>query len=1000
MNLELLNRDQSDDVVRCYIKKYYKFRRATLQKGAMAIYRSAWGSDCIELSKFEFLFDVGINIYFNKKIVRPRQRGHKDIMYLKLQPNGLFSLSKLIKEYHPFIACTKCNQTFSFIDNFYRHRLSSTACSPLGSRLSFVSGGFLTKNKYNLWFQLACFGITVPSHIRFPNLFAVFDYETRFDKRTVVADQRTQVSSELLPLSYAINSNLPGFTPLFFVHEDPKTLIKQFWTDLNQLSRQCFDFLSPRCRFVFSIILKKLRQLLQRWELNSKEEENEEGHLLQSATQLVNLYRQLQRFLHRLPVIGFNSQNFDINLIRQHIAHFFANDPDGSVIFKRGLRYSCISNQSLVFLDICNYIAPGSSLFSFLKSHLPNVPEQDLKGTFCYEHVDDYSKLQATTFPSKGEFYSSLKQKHITDEEYAHALEVWNSLPPGRTLKDYLEYYNKLDVKYMVQACQNLGDFWSSMVDLDPWRDVISLPGISQSMLFHYKSPFANILLPTPKFKHIQQMLEDAIVGGPAIIFQRYAEANITKIKEHIYGSNAKTTRSITSYDANSLYNFCLCYKPMPCENWVYFKPNVDTGLLEGDRMHKYYYEEVEWLSWTEQTEKDMGFCGKHHIIHQFNGGPATIAGLPVDGFCPACKTVYCYDGNKFHGPCADCAPNPDSTAPEVLAQQGEHELKRMRLAATGLVIKSICSCKWLAAKRSQRDIRVFCKQHFPRIDRYRYSMQQLLAAVQQERFFGLLRVKIRVPTGEDEETIHHQFPPFFCNKEVTAEMLSPQMQQLGNRLHKTQKARMLVSCLEADEFMVISPLLKYYLDCGFVVDQIYEAIQCTPKLPFHSLGEDIYRQRRLAEQDDSLKLKADSIKLAGNSAYGKCIEQKKNHRQVRFLNTADANKHTTKYNCTGIIALDVDTYEVSSHKTQIQMDTPKIVGAFILGYAKLHMLQFAHLIARYLEDCDFAFMGMDTDSLIVELPTPNGDLDSLVKPALRKSWRQEKSNFFPSRPA
>ena len=53
-------------------------------------------------------------------------------------------------------------------------------------------------------------------------------------------------------------------------------------------------------------------------------------------------------------------------------------------------------------------------------------------------------------------------------------------------------------------------------------------------------------------------MLKTGMIGGPSIVFCRYAEAGVSKIRSHIYrGADAQICRSVQGLDANSLYLFC-----------------------------------------------------------------------------------------------------------------------------------------------------------------------------------------------------------------------------------------------------------------------------------------------------------------------------------------------------------------------------------------------------------------------------------------------------------
>ena len=46
-------------------------------------------------------------------------------------------------------------------------------------------------------------------------------------------------------------------------------------------------------------------------------------------------------------------------------------------------------------------------------------------------------------------------------------------------------------------------------------------------------------------------------MGGPAQVFTRYHEEDITHIRSHVYGEKSKLTKGVIGYDANSLYLCC-----------------------------------------------------------------------------------------------------------------------------------------------------------------------------------------------------------------------------------------------------------------------------------------------------------------------------------------------------------------------------------------------------------------------------------------------------------
>jgi len=83
------------------------------------------------------------------------------------------------------------------------------------------------------------------------------------------------------------------------------------------------------------------------------------------------------------------------------------------------------------------------------------------KGVFPYEYTDKWSRLEETTLPSKREFYSMLTEKHISDEDYIYAVEVWRHFN-RTTLDDYSDLYFKVDVLLLADVMENFRDLCMS----------------------------------------------------------------------------------------------------------------------------------------------------------------------------------------------------------------------------------------------------------------------------------------------------------------------------------------------------------------------------------------------------------------------------------------------------------------------------------------------------------------------------------------------------------
>ena len=87
----------------------------------------------------------------------------------------------------------------------------------------------------------------------------------------------------------------------------------------------------------------------------------------------------------------------------------------------------------------------GKDQFETLTSKMSHLTDESLnllkqKGVFPYEYMTDFSKLSATSLPPKDAFYNHLIDEHISNEDYAHAQNVWNTFG-CKTMRDYHDLY-------------------------------------------------------------------------------------------------------------------------------------------------------------------------------------------------------------------------------------------------------------------------------------------------------------------------------------------------------------------------------------------------------------------------------------------------------------------------------------------------------------------------------------------------------------------------------
>jgi len=356
------------------------------------------------------------------------------------------------------------------------------------------------------------------------------------------------------------------------------------------------------------------------------------------------LYGRFMKYCCQVPVIGFNSSRYDLNLVKCGLAKALGlgSDPSSFTV-KKNNTYLCISSENFKFLDITQYLAPGCSYSKFLKAF--QVEEQ--KGYFPYEWLDDVSKLEETSLPAYSEFYSKLKGENVLDIEYQDWLsrgQVGDPPPRGtdkyldlqwlwleqnmETFQDYLVYYNNLDVAPFVTAIEHFQQFYIEK-HIDVFKTAISVPGIARQMLFRAaKEQAATFTLFSGDDEDLHKTVMQNIVGGPSIIFNRHHKAGETYIR----GNEEKKCKRVIGKDANALYLNSIG-KPMPTGNYCRLTSN--GGSFTSTPSNPKYMSMFYWMDLESQRQ---GI----EIKHKLNSGQEKRVGpYLVDGYDEANNHVY-----------------------------------------------------------------------------------------------------------------------------------------------------------------------------------------------------------------------------------------------------------------------------------------------------------------------------------------------------------------------
>ena len=141
------------------------------------------------------------------------------------------------------------------------------------------------------------------------------------------------------------------------------------------------------------------------------------------------------------------------------------------------------------------------------------------KGIYPYNYIDDLAKFRETQLPPPEAFYNTLYEKEITDDEYQHVLNVWDTFG-CMDLEAYHDIYLKTDILLL---CDIFEKFRMCADDygLDPAHYVGS-PGLSSDAMM--KRTGVQLELFTDEMMYT--FMEAGLRDGVSMIVKRYAKAN------------------------------------------------------------------------------------------------------------------------------------------------------------------------------------------------------------------------------------------------------------------------------------------------------------------------------------------------------------------------------------------------------------------------------------------------------------------------------------------
>ena len=270
-------------------------------------------------------------------------------------------------------------------------------------------------------------------------------------------------------------------------------------------------------------------------------------------------------------------------------------DKTFKIVFKDSLKFMSSSLGALV-----NNL-PKDAFKNLLKYFKPEQAEiLKQKGFYPYEYMDSKEKFNDTKLPPREAFYSKLSGRGITEKDYKHAGNVWNSFKM-KTFKEYHELYNITDVLLLADVFENFRDICLKIYGLDPVY-YFTTPGLAWDACLKMTSIDLELL----SDPNMLLMFEKGIRGGISIISNRYGEAN-NKYMRKGFNKN-KPSKYLMYLDANNLYGCGMSMK----------LPTHGFKWLTGGEMEKLFNNRViqVWEKTPCILEVDLEYPEPFHNKH------------------------------------------------------------------------------------------------------------------------------------------------------------------------------------------------------------------------------------------------------------------------------------------------------------------------------------------------------------------------------------------------
>lgn len=887
-----------------------------------------------ELEKFESQFKIGVNIFeLGEYIEKENKYIYNDLRLTDIEDDKINLL--LFKNHFCYIKdlsalektlfkCDKCGHLFCDSKDLKKHQ-PICGKEKTDTFVYFPQVYEPERNlilQYNEIFDCNC-------DFKYEN-FIVFDFESILLKVNKQTSKNMKITNKHQAVSVSIYSNVRGFEePIFIENSEPKYLIKQMFEVFNLIALKVQGSMTEKYKPLYDKI-----------------------DLLKESRQKCKFAQRLDDYVNHVPVIGFNSGFYDINLNIVEFINEMKNDKITSI--KNGNSYKALIAGNLKFLDICQYLPPGYNLDTYVKAFNPNGMK---KSIFPYEYLDSYDKLdEDINVLSQKHFYSSLKNKNISVVEWNEFLENKVNYE-WRTIRDLLKFYNNLDVKPFLEAIVNHKNFFYDL-GIDMFKDGFSLPALAEKIMFSYELKDFN---ETFINQHLKPNYKIDVYANINNKLKGYKEQDIqtNRYNENMFIVRADVCNTIFKQGGKCLYCWKRCYE----DDWSLdridniYGHNSDNCVLSciacnkqrSDMLYKIFYRKKALVRYSfnnpliyliDEANKEVFYKLKQNIT----GGASIVF-------------------HRHHEVDVTRIKRP-------VYSEGQ-----WRQGNDGKVVKNITGYDanalylWCIGRDMLNGVLKYETYEGNNMDTFINDFE-----------FGMLEVDIYTP--KELYNFMGEFPLIFKNIEY----------EVPDDNGKMKKERKLISSFKGEKILIKSDRLKWLLSKGLKVSKIHGYIKAKRGKIFEKFVQVVSDFRRKGDVDKKFAIIAEMWKLVGNSAFGRTGMNKN-----KFYKTVYGDEHVYNKEVARQYFRDAneygDVYEITKDKRKTMQNIPIQVACSIYDDSKLKMSSFYYdCVDKYLSREDYQYIEMDTDSAYMAL---TGEFESMIKPGMKDEFIKDRNNWF-----